>query len=140
MKTNRTALALIVGAHALAWAASLWLTFGTLAHRIPWVAAQGDWATAEEAGRVGLAVADALSFVPIYGSWGLAIVLVPVTLTGAAVLALRLRRSGLLVVWGLSVAQAAFCFLSPVGWVYVPAAFLLVGAAVVRSFWFGTTR
>ena len=117
MKTNRTARALAVGSHTLAWAASLWLMFGTLVYHIPWVAARGDWATAEEAGRFGLVVADALSFVPIYGSWDLAVVLVPVVFTGAALLALWVRRGGPVVVWGISAAQAAFCFLPLVGWV-----------------------
>ena len=117
-------------AHAIAWAAGLWLAFGPVY--------QGVEATLP--GESGSEVTRlSATMVEVNGLYVIPLLLVPVLLTGIALLALRLidtcqtRRRVLL--FGSAVGLLGFCamgFLS-FGVLYLPAALALLLAAVTGS-------
>ena len=139
MKFDRVAV-LVSAAHALAWAAFLWIALW------PW-SYQGVSATpvqVDELGnRVGTETSEVVryssSFVEVNGIWALLPLLIPVALTGAALMALlawNARGAGLpVILWALTIALLAFCLMGYLsfGALYVPSALALIVAASIFS-------
>ena len=110
-------------AHLLAWAASVWLLVGP--------AYQGVAVTTDGTTQVST------TFIGMNGLRAIWVPIVPVLLSGVALMAVRragLGRTGrMLPLWGASVVLLAFCalgFLS-FGLLYLPVALILVIAAVI---------
>ena len=128
-------------AHALAWIAFLWLAFWPYSYR-------GVSATPVQVDELGNPVGTApsevvrysASFVEANGLEALVPLLIPVTLTGLALIVLltwRIRRVGIaFALWLLTVVLLAFCLLGYLsfGVLYVPAALALIVAAAILSF------
>ena len=109
-------------AHALAWAAGVWLAFGP-AYRGVSVTPGG------ETTRISS------TFLEVNGLHVLWVLVVPVLLTGVGLLAIRLTDKGetrrKAALWGLVVVLWGFCALGvcSFGWAYAPAAVALLVAA-----------
>ena len=141
MKTGRFAVASATVAHALAWAAFLWMAFWPHAY-------QGVSATAvqvdELGNRIGPAESEVVrysaSFVEVNGIWALLPLFLPVALTGVALMALLTwqgRSAGrVLIIAGLTLALLVFCFLGylSLGIMYLPAALALIASAFLFGF------
>ena len=109
-------------AHALAWAAGVWLAFGP-AYRGVSVTPGG------ETTRISS------TFLEVNGLHVLWVLVVPVLLTGIGLLAIRLTDKGetgrKTLLWSLVVVLWGFCALGvfSFGWAYAPAALVLLVAA-----------
>ena len=129
MRTSRAALVSAVIAHALAWAAALYLLLAA-AYVVETV----------EATLPGEQPADPVrtteTFVEVNGFYGMAVALAPAVLTGVALfglLALRDRHAlRMTSLWVPAIAIAALCFAAilSIGLLYVPAAVALTVAAL----------
>lgn len=140
--------ALVSVAHALAWAAWLWLAFWPHSY-------QGVSATpvqVDEFGNVigtteSEVVRHSASFVEVNGIGPLLVLFIPVILTGLGLMALLTwprigvrgdeRSTGTVaILWALTVALLAFCLLGYLsfGVLYVPSALALIVAAAILSF------
>ena len=124
-----TTTALTWTAHALAWVAGAWLALGpvyqseSIAATIP----------GEPAGEVSRSTATLLE---VNGLHGALMLLVPVILTGIALLAIQLtnksQASRVVLLWGPVVLLLGFCFVAilSIGLFYLPAALVLLVAAL----------
>ena len=119
-------------AHALAWAAGVWLAFGP--------AYAGQSAVPALPGEPGGEVTGfSATAVEVNGLQIILLLLVPVMLTGIALLALRLtdsRQTRLKILfWSPSILLLGFCAIAilSIGAFYLPAAFALLVAAVAGS-------
>lgn len=152
MKFRRAAIvsATVVSAmvaHVLAWAALLWLAFWPSAY-------QGVSATPVQVDELGNPVGTAhgevvqysASFVEVNGIGALAPPLIPVILTGLALIFLltwRGRRAGsIFALWVMTVTLLGFCLLTSLsfGSLFVPSALALTVAAGVFSYRPGLPR
>ncbi len=125
-------------AHALAWAAFLWLTIPPCAFRVIYEVfqqtPQGGWASSQDIP----AVSSSACFLP-YVWWGPFVFFVPVILTGVAlilVLVWRMPRLwGTLILGILSAAGLACCLLGYLSWglLYVPSVLALITGTVLFS-------
>ena len=124
-----TTTALTGTAHALAWVAGAWFALGpvyqseSIAATIP----------GEPAGEVSRSTATLLE---VNGLDGALMLLVPVILTGIALLAIQLtnksQASRAVLLWGPVVLLLGFCFVAilSIGLFYLPAALVLLVAAL----------
>ena len=109
-------------AHALAWAAGVWLAFGP--------AYQGVSVTPG-----GETTRLTATFLEINGLHVLWVLVVPILLTGVGLLGIRLTDKGetgrKALLWGLVVVLLGFCALGmfSFGWLYAPVALALLVAA-----------
>lgn len=119
-------------AHALAWGAGLWMVFGPVY--------QGVSVTATPANEpAGEAVRHTDTLVGTNGLWVLWLLLIPILLSGLALLAIRFtgaaqaRRKALL--WLAALALLAFCVVGifSIGPFYLPVALALLVTAVIDS-------
>ncbi|MYC29758.1 MAG: hypothetical protein F4X65_06690 [Chloroflexi bacterium] len=147
MKLSRAAVASATVAHVLAWVAFLLLALWPYAY-------QGVSTTPVQVDEVGNPVGTAqsevvqysASFVEVNGFGALASMLVPIALTGLALIILlswRARGMGnTFVIWVITVLLLAFCLLASLsfGALFVPSALALTVAAVVFSFRPGLPR
>ena len=109
-------------AHALAWAAGVWLAFGPAYQGVS-VTPGGEttWVTA--------------TFLETNGLHVLWVLVVPILLTGVGLLGIRLTDKGetgrKALLWGLVVVFLGFCALGmfSFGWLYAPVALALLVAA-----------
>ena len=115
-------------AHALAWAAGLWLAF--------WPVYQGESATATAPGEpLGETVRFTSTLIEQNGLWVVSLLLAPIVLTAVALLALRLTDDRWVVrkvlLWGPAALLLGFCVLGilSIGFLYLPAALALLVAA-----------
>ena len=141
MKFNRAAVGSATVAHVLAWVAFLWLALWPYAY-------QGVSATPVQVDELGNPVGTAqsevvqhsASLIEVNGIEILAPLVVPVTLTGLALIVLltwRVRRMGnTFALWVITVALLAFCLLTSlsVGTFFVPSALALTVAAGIFSY------
>lgn len=135
MRPRKLVLVWPVLAHAVAWAAFLWLALWPFAYR-------GTSVQAVPAGSDEVPIVTELSasFVEANGLWVLLLMLVPVVLTGLALLAVWYwspggwARGALL--WFLAVLSIGFCVLGMLsfGLLFVPVALALVITAIVGMF------
>jgi len=137
---GRAPTVLAFAAHLLAWGAFLWAAFWPFAY-------QGVSATPVQVDELGDPVGaveselvrHSASFLEVNGVWGLVPLLIPVVLTGLALLGLgtwRGRTSGIIsVLWVLTAGLLTFCLLTSlsVGVFYVPAALVLIAASAVLT-------
>ena len=138
MTFHRPAIIATSVAHALAWAAFLWLTIARCAFRVIYEVfqqtPQGGWASSQDIP----AVSSFACFLP-YVWWGLFVFFVPVILTGVAlilVLVWRMPRLwGTLILGILSAAGLACCLLGYLSWglLYVPSVLALITGTVLFS-------
>lgn len=151
MKFNRGSVVSASVAHVLAWAAFLWLAFWPFPYR-------GVSATPVQVDELGNPVGNAVgtaqietvqysaSLIEVNGLGVLAPLLIPVALTGLALIVLltwRARNLGNIVaLWVMTVALLAFCLLASLsfGILFVPSALALTIAAGVFSFRRGPPR
>ena len=152
MRFDRVAT-LVSVAHALAWAAFLWIALWP--HTYQGVSAtpvQVDEfgnviGTTEHVLNEASVVRHSASFVEVNGIGPLLLLFIPVALTGVALMTLlALPRIGAwgdvrsirlpAILWALTVALLAFCLLGYLsfGVLYVPAALALIVAAAILSF------
>ena len=115
-------------AHALAWAAGLWLAF--------WPVYQGESATASAPGEpLGETVRFTSTLIGQNGLWVVSLLLAPIVLTAVALLALRLTGDRWVVrkvlLGGPAALLLGFCILGilSIGFLYLPAALALLVAA-----------
>ncbi len=143
---NRSAIVAATIAHALAWAAFLWLAFWPYSY-------QGVSVTPANSAYVdGLGYVDefgaptgeevvrtSASFIEVNGLGVIIPLLVPVALTALALLVLLTWKGGRvrapLILGGLTIALLVFCGLGyfSLGILYLPAALALLTAAVIFS-------
>ncbi len=141
MEIGRVAVKSAAVAHALAWAAFLWMAFWPHAY-------QGVSATPVQVDELGNVIGTAeietvrhsASIVEANGIWVLLPLFIPVILTGLALIALltwKERRAGrVLIIAGLTLALLVFCFLGYLsfGVIYLPAALALIASAFLFGF------
>ena len=141
MEIGRAAVISAAVAHALAWAAFLWMAFWPHAY-------QGVSATPVQVDELGNVIGTAeietvrhsASLVEVNGIWVLLPLFIPVILTGLALIALltwKERRAGrVLIIAGLALALLVFCFLGYLsfGVIYLPAALALIASACLFGF------
>ena len=115
-------------AHALAWAAGLWLAFGPVY--------QGASTTASAPGEPpGETVRFTSTLIEQNGLWVVPLLLAPIVLTAVALLALRLTNDRQVVrrvlLWGPATLLLGFCVLGifSIGILYLPAALALLVTA-----------
>ena len=139
LKFDRVAV-LVSVAHALAWAAFLWIALWPYSY-------QGVSATPvqvdEQGNRVGTEESEVVrhssSFVEENGIWALLPLFIPVALTGVALMALLTWKGGNIgivsILWAMTVGLLAFCLLGYLsfGVIYIPSALALVIAASILS-------
>ena len=124
-----TTTALTWTAHALAWVAGAWLALGPVYQSVSMAAT----IPGEPAGEVSRSTATLLE---VNGLYGALMLLVPVILTGIALLAIQLanksQASRVVLLWGTTVLLLGFCFLAilSIGLFYLPAALVLFVAAL----------
>lgn len=140
MTTERPAIIGAAIAHLLAWAAFLWLAFWPHSY-------QGMSATPVQVDELGNPIGAAeseivlhsASLVEVNGVWVLLPLLIPVALTGLALMALLAWSEGgvqrRILLWILTAALLGFCVLGylSIGVMYVPAAIALTVATVLQS-------
>ena len=139
MTYNRAALIATAIAHALAWAAFLWLTLYLCVYRVVSIIFQqttkGGWASSQDIP----AVSTSACILESYDLWAALVFFVPVISTGVALILLlvwRLPRLwGALMLGILSFAGLAFCLLGYLGYgaAYVPAVLALITGTVLSS-------
>ena len=141
MEIGRAAVISAAVAHALAWAAFLWMAFWPHAY-------QGVSTTPVQVDELGNVIGTAeietvrhsASIVEANGIWVLLPLFIPVILTGLALIALltwKERRAGrVLIIAGLTLALLVFCFLGYLsfGVIYLPAALALIASACLFGF------
>ena len=116
-------------AHALAWAAGAWLALGPVYQSVS-IAATIPGEPAEEVSR------STATLLEVNGLHGALLLLVPVILTGIAVLAIQFtnksQTSRAALLWGPVVLLLGFCFVAilSIGPFYLPAALVLLVAAL----------
>ena len=131
MRTSRAALVSAAIAHALAWAAALYLLLAA-AYVVETVDATLPGEQPAEP------VRTTETFVEANGLYGMAVAFAPAVLTGVALfglLALRDRHAlRMTALWVPSIAVAALCFgaIFTIGLLYVPAAVALFVAALAE--------
>ena len=120
-------------AHALAWAAGVWLTFGPAYAGVSVTPVlRGDGSGSE-------ATRYTATLIEVNGLYVIFWLLVPVVLTGIALLAVQLTNNSQarrkILLWGPVVALLGFCAVAilSVGVFYLPAALALLFAAVTDS-------
>ena len=147
MKFNRASVALAAVAHVLAWVAFLWLALWPYAYQgVSTTPVQVD----ELGNPVGTAQSEVVqysaSFVEVNGFGALVPLLVPIALTGLAlIILLSWRDRGMgntFALWLIAVVLLAFCLLASLsfGALFVPSALALTVAAGVFSFRPGLPR
>ncbi len=131
-KRTRVTAVSALAAHALAWVAGLWFAFGPVY--------QGVSVTASMPGEsAGEATRHTHTLVESNGPWVLWLLLIPVLLSGVALLAIvftdagQARRRAFL--WMSALALLAFCTVGifSIGLFYLPALLALLVAAVTGS-------
>ncbi len=141
MEIGRAAVISAAVAHALAWAAFLWMAFWPHSY-------QGVSATPVQVDELGNVIGTAeietvrhsASLVEVNGIWVLLPLVIPVILTGLALIALltwKGRSAGrVLIIAGLALALLVFCFLGYLsfGIIYLPAALALIASALLFGF------
>ena len=104
-------------AHALAWVASLFLAFGPVYSE----SSNGESTTS--------------TLIEVTGLYGVAVLLVPIALTGVMLWVVRRGATNLALLWGVALGLVVLCVLAAasIGMLYVPAALALVIAAAIGS-------
>ena len=141
MKLSSPAAIAAAVAHALAWAAWLWIALWPHSY-------QGVSATPVQVDELGnvigtaeqVVVRHSASFLEVNGIWPVLALFIPVVLTGLALIALltwKGRSAGrVLIIGGLALALLAFCVLGYLsfGVMYLPAALALIVSACLFGF------
>ena len=141
MKLSSPAVIAASVAHALAWAAWLWIAFWPHSY-------QGVSATPVQVDELGNVIGTAeqevvrhsASFVEVNGIWPVLALFIPVVLTGLALIALLnwegRSPSRVLTIVGLAFVLLAFCVLGYLsfGVMYLPASLALIVSAILFSF------
>ena len=141
MKFSSSSFIAATLAHALAWAAWVWLAFWPHSYQSVSVTP----VQVDESGNVIGAVESEVvrhsaSFAEVNGIWPLLALFIPVVLTGLALMALltwKGRSAGrVLIIGGLALALLAFCALGYLsfGIMYLPSALALMASAFLFGF------
>ena len=129
-------------AHALAWAAGVWLTFGPAYKGVsvtPVLRDASETPVLRGDGSGSEATRYTATLIEVNGLYVILWLLVPVVLTGIALLAVQLTNNSQarrkILLWGLVVALLGLCSVTilSVGVFYLPAALALLFAAVTDS-------
>ena len=135
MKPRILVLAWPVLAHFAAWAAFLWIAFWPFAYR-----GASTQPVPQGSGQVPQVTHYSASFVEVNGLGALFPLLIPVVLTGLALLAVWCWNPGpwarTAALWAMAVLSIVFCVLGmfSFGFFFVPAALVLVVTAIVGTF------
>ena len=131
MKRNGVATILAWAAHALAWVAGLWFVFGPVYQGVSVMATL----PGEPAGETAR---HTVTLLEANGLWVLWLLLVPILLSGVALLVIVFTRNGQArhstLLWTPTLALLVFCVVGilSIGLFYVPAALALLVAAITR--------